>query len=72
MSRRVPASSLDAEVDTFEAEVRRLALAILDQALQDELARWRTAIATMLTDEAVAFAQAEARGQTRAPRRRKR
>jgi hypothetical protein len=69
MSRRVPASSLDAEVDTFEAEVRRLALAILDQALQDELARWRTAIATMLSDEALAVAQAEARG---APRRRKR
>lgn len=47
MPRRVDASILDAEVVTFEAEVRRLALAIVEQAFAAELDRWRHALATM-------------------------
>ncbi len=62
MPRRVAGSSLDAEVAAFEAEVHRLALALLEQALTAEIARWRTTVSTMLTDELIA----EARGQARA------
>ncbi len=44
MSRSAAGLVLESEVVTFQAEVRRLALALVEQALATELARWQAAM----------------------------
>ena len=44
MPRRPAASNLDAEIVKFHAEVQRLALALVEQALAAELARFEASL----------------------------
>ena len=50
MPRTVAASRLDEGIAGFRAEVLRLALALVEKVLADEVARWQAAMPKLATE----------------------